>query len=39
MEMTINYSMINTIEDLRLFSYAFMKGKIMKPNIKYKIKM
>ena len=31
--MTINYSMINTIEDLRLFSYAFMKGKIMKPNI------
>jgi len=30
MKMTINYSMINTIEDLGLFSYAFIKGKIRK---------
>lgn len=33
MEMSINYSMIKTIEDLRLFAKAYKKGLIMKPNI------
>lgn len=33
MEISINYKLINTIEDLRLFSKAFREGLIMKPNI------
>ena len=33
MEMSINYSLIKCIEDLRMFSAAYMKGLIMKPNI------
>lgn len=33
MEISINYSLINSIEDLRMFSSAYMKGLIMKPNI------
>lgn len=34
MEMSINYSQVRTIEDLRMFSNAFKKGLIVKPNIK-----
>ncbi len=33
MEMSINYSLVETIDDLRLLSKAFMKGVLMKPNI------
>lgn len=33
MEISINYSLINSIEDLRMFSAAYLKGLIMKPNI------
>lgn len=33
MEISINYKLINSIEDLRLFSRAFKEGLIMKPNI------
>lgn len=33
MEMSINYKLINSIEELRLFSIAFREGLIMKPNI------
>lgn len=33
MEISINYSLINSIEYLRMFSAAYLKGLIMKPNI------
>ncbi|MEA3423099.1 MAG: hypothetical protein U9Q80_04855, partial [Bacillota bacterium] len=33
MEMSINYSLIKSIEDVRLLSHAYLKGLIMKPKI------
>ncbi|WP_113671128.1 IS21 family transposase [Vallitalea guaymasensis] len=33
MQISINYGLINSIEDLRLFSNVYKKGLLMKPNI------
>jgi len=33
MEISINYGLVKTIEDVRLLSSAYLKGVIMKPNI------
>lgn len=33
MEISINYNLIKSIEDLRMLSSAYLKGVIMKPNI------